>query len=125
MSKRDGAASSLWSRGISQVQEMRLGVDGLGNVVLAGSFTGTLGLGDDSLVSSGGEDMYLARLDPDGNVVFSQSYGDAGHQRLMHLAVSAEGSAGIAGTFAGTFALGESTLVAATAQDTFLAKVGF
>ncbi|HTN84293.1 MAG TPA: MopE-related protein, partial [Sorangium sp.] len=125
VSKLDGAAASLWSRRIAQVQEMRMGVDGGGNVVLAGSFTGTLGLGGDTLTSSGGEDMYLARLDPDGNVVFSQGYGDAGNQRLVHLAVSAGGSAVLAGTFAGTITLGESTLVAATAQDTFLAKVGF
>ncbi|WP_437817160.1 MopE-related protein [Sorangium sp. So ce1078] len=127
VSKLDGAATSLWDRRMYETQEMRLGVDGLGNVVLAGSFTGTntLGLGSDWLTSSGGEDMYLARLDPDGNVVFIETYGDAGDQRLMHLAVSAAGSAVIAGTFAGTMTLGESTLVAATAQDTFLAKVGF
>ncbi|XXY47634.1 hypothetical protein WME91_47285 [Sorangium sp. So ce269] len=69
--------------------------------------------------------MYLARLDPDGTVVFSESYGDASEQDLKHLAVSADGSAVIAGTFAGTITLGESTLVAATAQDTFLARVSF
>ncbi|WP_434048357.1 MULTISPECIES: MopE-related protein [Sorangium] len=127
VSRFDGAAASLWSRGFVSVQELRLGVDGPGNVVLAGSFTGTgtLGLGADTLTSAGGEDVYLARLDPDGNAVFVETYGDAGDQRVRHLAVSAEGSAVIAGTFAGTITLGESPLVAATAQDTFLARVGF
>ncbi|MGK3983919.1 MopE-related protein [Sorangium sp. So ce136] len=127
VSKLDGEATSLWARWMHRAPEMRLGVDGLGNVVLAGSFTdtNTLGLGSDWFTSSGGEDMYLARLDPDGNVVFVETYGDAGDQRLMHLAVSAEGSAVIAGTFAGTITLGESTLVAATAQDTFIARVSF
>ncbi|WP_437750990.1 MopE-related protein [Sorangium sp. So ce1389] len=125
VSQLDGAATALWSRDVSPVLRMQLGVDGLGNVVLAGSFAGTLGLGGSGLTSSGSADMYLARLDPDGNFVFSESYGDAGSQRLMHLGVSADGAAVIAGTFAGAITLGESTLVAATAEDTFLAKVSF
>ncbi|MGK3962514.1 MopE-related protein [Sorangium sp. So ce118] len=125
ISQLDGAATALWSRDVSPVLRMQLGVDGLGNVVLAGSFSGTLGLGGSGLTSSGSNDMYLARLDPDGNVVFSESYGDAAYQSLMHLAVSAEGTAVIAGTFAGAITLGESTLVAATAGDTFLARVSF
>ncbi|XYI03887.1 MopE-related protein [Sorangium sp. So ce1128] len=125
ISKLGGAATPLWTRDVSPVSRMRLAVDGLGNVVLAGSFSGTLGLGGSGLTSSGSNDMYLARLDPDGNVVFSESYGDAAYQSLMHLAVSADGTAVIAGTFAGSITLGESTLVAATAQDTFLARVSF
>ncbi|WP_438022584.1 MopE-related protein [Sorangium sp. So ce233] len=125
VSQLDGASTSVWSREISPVQRMRLAVDGLGNVVVAGSFTGTLGLGGSGLTSSGGTDMYLARLDPDGNVVFSESYGGAGHDSLMHLAVSAEGAAVIAGDFEGAITFGESTLVAETARDVFLAKVSF
>ncbi|WP_437301738.1 MopE-related protein [Sorangium sp. So ce388] len=125
VSQLDGAGVPLWSQDVSPVSRMRLAVDGLGNVVLAGSFTGTLGLGGSGLTSFGSSDMYLARLDPDGNVVFSESYGDAGDQNLMHLAVSADGTAVIAGTFAGAITLGESTLVATTAEDAFLARVSF
>ncbi|MGK3972631.1 MopE-related protein [Sorangium sp. So ce118] len=125
VSQLDGAATPLWTRDVSPVARMRLGVDGLGSVVLGGSFTGTLGLGGSGLTSSGGTDMYLARLDPDGNVAFSESYGDASRQDLKHLAVSAGGAAVIAGNFEGAITLGESTLVAATAEDTFLAKVSF
>ncbi|WP_437496176.1 MopE-related protein [Sorangium sp. So ce1099] len=125
VSQLDGAATPLWTRDVSPVARLRLAVDGLGNVVLAGSFSGTLGLGGSGLTSAGSSDMYLARLDPAGNVVFSESYGDAGRQSLVHLAVSADGAAVIAGTFAGAITLGESTLVAATAEDTFLARVSF
>ncbi|KYF87475.1 hypothetical protein BE17_25855 [Sorangium cellulosum] len=125
VSQLDGAGAPLWSRDVSPASPMRLAVDGLGNVVIAGSFAGTLGIGGSGLTSAGATDMYLARLDPDGNVVFSESYGDAGDQNLMHLAVSADGTAVIAGTFAGAITLGESTLVAATAADAFLARVSF
>ncbi|XXT23919.1 MopE-related protein [Sorangium sp. So ce429] len=125
VSKRDGAAASLWSQEISPVQGIGMAVDGLGNTVLAGSFTGTLGLGGSGLTSAGGFDMYLARLDPDGNVVFFESYGDAGNQGLDHVASFADGTAVIAGHFAGSITLGESTLVAATARDTLLARVSF
>lgn len=50
-------------------------VDGDGNIVLFGVFEGTIDFGGGPLVSSGGFDAFIAKLDEHGDHVFSLSYG--------------------------------------------------
>src|SRR5262249_8561272 len=50
-----------------------LAVDGLGNLLVGGSYNGTIDFGGGPLVASGAvEDVFLAKLDPNGNHVWSQ-----------------------------------------------------
>ncbi len=61
-----------------------IAVDGPGNVVLAGGFTGTVGFGGPTLSNGGGGDVFVAKLDPLGGHLWSQSFGGAGDQYATH-----------------------------------------
>ncbi|WP_437595176.1 hypothetical protein [Sorangium sp. So ce1000] len=62
--KLDGAGAYLWHERFAPPPGPLVGTGGALDVVLAGSFTGTLDLGG-TLVSAGASDIYLARLDAD------------------------------------------------------------
>src|SRR5690606_25122804 len=49
--------------------------DALGNVYAAGYFGGTITLGTTSLMSNGGNDMYLAKYTSDGTLAWATSLG--------------------------------------------------
>jgi len=53
-------------------------VDSLGNVYVIGVFADTLYIGDTLLVTAGVEDAFLAKLSPDGDLMWAQSFGGVG-----------------------------------------------
>lgn len=71
--KRFGDASSQYATSIVP--------DGSGGVYIAGYFEGALDLGGTPvLISNGGTDIFLARLDGDGNHLWSHRFGGTGAQ---------------------------------------------
>ncbi|WP_437674630.1 MopE-related protein [Sorangium sp. So ce131] len=119
VAKFDDAGNYLWHRPLWP----RLGVDAARNITVADSLSGTLDFGVGTLSSAGSSDVCLVKLDPGGNLLASGCYGDASSQTVSDLAVSAGGSAVLAGSFAGTLTFGSATLVSETGQDAFLVKV--
>jgi hypothetical protein len=94
--------------------------DGAGNLAVGGAFTGQLDLGGGTVLVAGGPtdvDAFLAKLDADGDVVFSQAFGDATlpirvlgfdqdqevteprPQKILDLAVNANGAIAVVGTY--------------------------
>jgi hypothetical protein len=113
-SQRFGDASEQSGRGIA--------ADPYGNVILSGSFQGTVDLGGGALTSAGGIDIYVAKFDPGGNHLWSQRFGDATYnQRGRSVAIDASGNVIVAGPMAGTVDFGGGPLTA-LGWDTFVAK---
>src|SRR5262249_28945947 len=52
-------------------------VDGNGNVYVAGQFNGTGDFGGVTLTSAGGRDAFVAKLDPNGQVLWANRWGMA------------------------------------------------
>ncbi|WP_437627895.1 hypothetical protein [Sorangium sp. So ce1151] len=50
------------------------------NVLLTGSFEWSIDLGTAPLVSAGGKDAFIARLDSAGNLLWGRGFGDADDQ---------------------------------------------
>jgi hypothetical protein len=93
-----------------------------GEVLLAGTFRETITLGDQTLVSAGGTDLFVARI---GDGITVATYGDAEDQELLELATNGAGGFAIAGRFRGTLDLGTGTLVATgTTSSMFVAQFG-
>jgi len=53
-------------------------VDTRGNALVTGALTGSAAFGDVTLVSAGGDDVFVAKLDTNGRYVFALRFGDAG-----------------------------------------------
>lgn len=102
----------------------RISADTSGNVIVAGSFQGTLDFGvGGNLVSTGGFDSFVAKLDPSGTPLWSIGYGGVGDEKSPDVAVDSAGDVFIASAFVGTVSLGGATLTSAGGNDFLLAKL--
>jgi hypothetical protein len=97
-------------------------VDGSGNVVIAGKFYGGIDFGGDSFTSAGGVDLYVAKFDPDGAHIWSQSHGDPNYDGAVDVAVNSNDDIVVFGVFSGTTDLGGGQLTSLGSYDLFLAE---
>ena len=98
-------------------------VDASGNVLLAGEFSGAANFGGDPLVSGGGVDAFVAKLDGQGAHLWSRRFGDPATQVARALAVDASGNVIFAGMYGGTVNFGGSVLASRGDLDVFVAKL--
>ncbi|MDC0685707.1 SBBP repeat-containing protein [Sorangium atrum] len=73
--------------------------DASGNLYVAGWFTGAVDFGAGPLVSAGGEDIFLIKLDPLGNVIWSNRFGTDTDERGGAVAVDAAGDVLLTGSY--------------------------
>jgi hypothetical protein len=85
----------------------KIAVDGASNVIVAGSFTGSIDLGTGApLTSAGGADIYIAKYDPAWHPLWAERMGGAGDEELLALSVSPGGDVVFDATGLGTLLLG-------------------
>ncbi|RFS17808.1 SBBP repeat-containing protein [Emticicia sp. C21] len=96
--------------------------DNNGNIYVAGRFTGTATFESTSIVTTGGEDIFLAKYNRAGALQWVRKAGGSSDDRANAVAVDASGNAYITGRFTGTATFGATNLVGAGQQDVFIAK---
>jgi hypothetical protein len=97
-------------------------VDASGNVLLAGSFAGTVNVGGPDLVSSGSSDIFVAQYNANGAHQWSQSFGSTGLDAAYAVAVDGSGNVLAVGPFNGTVNFGGTDLMSQGNTDIFVAK---
>jgi hypothetical protein len=106
---RDATGNATWCKRMYDHTELvaskntvhALAVDGSDGVSFAGRFTLGLDLGGGTLAYSGGDDMFVGKLDKDGGHTWSKSFGDTADQMLYALTHDASGAIVVAGSCAG------------------------
>ncbi|MDI1476534.1 hypothetical protein [Polyangium sp. y55x31] len=124
--KLDPNGGHVWSRrfGDAVFQEAKgVAIDNTGNVVITGWFDGSLDFGGAPLTSVGGYDGFVAKLDTNGNHVFSRRFGGPGNQVPRAAATDGTGNVVITGGFDGSVDLGGGPLTSAGGDDVFVAKL--
>ena len=73
---------------------------------MTGHFTGSIGFGATTLTSSGGKDVFVAKLDPNGQFLWAKAAGGFGDDQGLGIAVAPEvdGSGNMAVYITGVFA---------------------
>jgi hypothetical protein len=99
-----------------------VGVDGDGNVYVAGSFDNLIDFGGGAMVSMGFDDVFWAKLTSGGALVESRAFGDSASQSLSAMAVDTWGNTVLAGTLYGTIDFGSGRLDADGLQKLFIAR---
>jgi hypothetical protein len=120
-----GSYQSAQRFGDAMVQSGRaVTFDGDGNLIVAGSFEGTVDLGGGAITSLGNEDIYLAKYGASGTLLWSRSYGGTDLDQLWGIASGATGLF-LGGAFRGglNFGAGLTTTVTDPDTDGFLAKL--
>lgn len=93
------------------VEVSRITVDSMGNTLLTGRFEGEIYVGGDgdegpALRSNGLSDIFVVKLDPKGDHVWSKRFGGKGHDAGFGVAVDCDDNVLITGQFSGTLDLG-------------------
>lgn len=79
-----------------------VGVDAAGNTFVAGGFRNTVDLGRGPLVSAGEYDLFVAKLDPRGETLWSARFGGPEDERFAALAVDEAGGVWLVGSREGS-----------------------
>jgi len=97
--------------------------DLLGNLFVAGNFTGTIAFGPFELHSQGGGDIFLARLDGDGRPVWAMSFGGHDAEAVHDMALTYGGGVVLTGYLSGSdpVSFGGAPLHAVGGADVFVA----
>lgn len=123
--KLDPIGAHVWSRlfgdGSNQFAQ-GITTDAAGNVMVVGYFNGVLDFDGSLLIGSGGDDMFVARLDPEGKHVWSGSFGDASDQYATSVAAGLSGNLYVGGHIDGKVNLGNAIVASNGGFDAFLAR---
>lgn len=99
--------------------------DASGNLFLAGSYSGMGNFGTTNMVSAGDSDAWVAKYSPDGDPLWSQSFGNIGTDRVTRLATDGQGNVIATGDFKSVLTplmIGTNALIGHSQADVFLAK---
>ncbi len=124
--KLSPSGTHLWSHiygGAGTQGLFALRSDKQGNVLLTGSFIGPINFGGTTLTAVGSDDVYLAKLNPDGTHAWSKRFGDMSAQNAYGLATGPNNEVVVAGAFIGVLDFGGGSLTAAGGTDIFVAKL--
>src|SRR5450432_3236628 len=135
ISKLDASGNFVWAKqmgGTSDDVGLSIAVDASGNVYTAGDFQGTAnfdpGAGVFNLTTSGGEDIFISKLDASGNFVWAQQIGGVSAiSQALSIAVDASGNIYTTGLFLGTtdFDPGPAVFnLTSSGVDIFVEKLG-
>ena len=95
-----------------------------GNIFLAGHFQDSLTVMDTTLYASGRTDFFLAKLSPNGNLIWALRQGQSGDTRATALGLTSGGDPIVAGYFNDTTRIADTVLIANTDdRDMFLTRV--
>jgi hypothetical protein len=126
VAKLDASGAHLWSKSFSGVGDQAasgIAVDANDNLLVAGTFAGSVDFGGGTLASAGGQDIFVASLDPTGGYRWAKRFGDAGDQQAASIAVNQTGGIFITGAMSGTVDFGGGPLASAGGQDIFVANL--
>ncbi len=126
VAKLDTAGGWVWAvRGGGYVGDSGYGiaVDEQGNSYVTGHFMWSASFGSFSLTSQGSADVFVAKLDTDGNYLWAVSGGGSQPDYVCDIAVDGSGNTYLTGDFEGSATFGEDTVTSLGNVDVFIAKL--
>ncbi|MGH8564957.1 MAG: SBBP repeat-containing protein, partial [Gammaproteobacteria bacterium] len=138
VAKYDSLGDLVWAKragGTGSLDEgFGIAVDSSGNSYVTGQFTGTATFGpgeinETMLTSAGFSDVFVAKYDSTGALVWAKQAGGTSFDEGRGIAVDGSGNSYVTGIFRGTATFGpgeanETMLTSAGGSDVFVAKLG-
>ncbi|MDJ1469362.1 SBBP repeat-containing protein [Xanthocytophaga flava] len=122
------AQDYLWTKqagGTGDDFGIEIVVDDLGNSYVTGQIQGSAVFGTTTLISAGGNDIFIAKYDPNGNVIWVIRAGGSGNDDARGINIDKNGNCYITGSFRESAKFGTTTITAYNDgwSDMFLAKI--
>jgi hypothetical protein len=118
VSKHDNSGALVWATragGTQHDQGWEIAIDGSGSAYVTGNFEGTSRFGggqahETTVTSAGRNDMFVAKYDGDGVLVWAKAAGGTAEDNGRGIAVDGSGNTHVAGSFTGSarFGAGEA-----------------
>ncbi|KIG17672.1 cell surface protein [Enhygromyxa salina] len=126
IAKYDLYGNPLWSKRFgdsSNQYSAKIIVDSEDNLIYVGRIYGHVDFGGGELTGEGAADVVIAKLDSDGNHIWSRSYGDLDPDRAERVAVDSQDNVLLTGTFTGEVDYGSGMFASAGMRDAFVLKL--
>jgi len=134
ITKLDANGDYVWAKNLSGISDdigYSIAVDSSGNTYATGYFSGTAdfdpGPGVANLTSAGGNDIFITKLDANGDYVWAKNLGGSNNDVGYSIAVDSSGNTYTTGFFYGTADFdpnsGVANLTAAGINDIFITKL--
>ena len=124
--KYNASGNVLWAKGAgggSNDEGYSLSTDVSGNIYLSGYFTQPARFGTIQLISDGQADMFLAKYDPSGNVLWAKRAGGKGDDRGIALKTDASGNSYVTGFYTNdSISFGSIIIPDEATDNSFVAK---
>jgi hypothetical protein len=125
IAKYDPNGSVVWAKNAGGTGgDIAYGValDNSGGVYVAGFFSGTMIVDGVTVTSAGLYDIFVAKYDSDGTLLWLKRAGGTGSDIAHGIVVDSAGNIGIVGEFQNTATFGNHSIVALGLGDAFIAK---
>ena len=126
VAKLDSSGNWLWAKqawGIGEDVGFSIAVDAKGNSYITGVFIESANFGTTTLTSSGDYDIFVAKLDINGNWLWAKQAGGTSDDYGNGIAVDTNGNSYVTGYFSESATFGTTTLTSSGDIDIFVAKL--
>lgn len=124
--KSDSLGNVLWAKqtgGTGNAYGNSVSTDALGNVFVTGQFQGTATFGTSTLTSAGHNDIFIAKYDATGNLLWVKQAGGTGNDAGISVSTDALGNVFVTGSFRETATFGITILTPVVGNyNVFIAK---
>lgn len=126
IAKYDSNGNVLWAKRVGGPlwdESMKITSDPTGNIYLVGRYQSfSLMFGSTTLTNAGQFDIYFAKYDSNGNVLWAKSFGSSNHEEPWSVHANSIGEVYMTGNYSGSLSIGSYTLNSAGSSDALLAK---
>lgn len=134
IAKLDASGDLVWAKnigGVSSSDALSMSIDKTGDLFVTGAFSGTVDFdpnaGTSNVTSNGSQDVYVAKLNSNGDLIWAKNLGGSGYDQARAISVDTFGNAYTIGSFNDIVDLDPSTGVANFtsngSQDLFISKL--
>ncbi len=128
IAKYDPVGTFVWAKraGGTDADEGKFIVsDDGGNTHVTGFFEGTSLFGNITLTSSGSRDIFAAKYDDKGDIIWAKKFGGAQGDIGYGISIDTSGNSYVAGSFFGTAQFDTIPMVSANQDDAFIAGLDY
>lgn len=114
LTRLDASGKHLWTQTFASDDAVLNGiaVGDSGLIAVAGSFAGTINLGDGVITTAGADDAFAAKVDSSGKMVWGRAFGGPGSEQGIGVAFGVSGALALTGTSEGALDFGNFGLAA-------------